>query len=75
MEFEAFNLSGGQYKKLFGRDIGGLCEVTWSKSSEKDAQYFLAHSKTTPNITFGMCPIPAAIVDVIDWSPGNNFEN
>lgn len=51
VSFELFNLSGGQYKKLFGRPIGGVCEVVYAPTAEKDVRNFFEH--TNISVPFG----------------------
>lgn len=57
--FEAFNLAGGQYKKLFGRTLGPICEVLYEKHLESTAKNFL--SKTNVSFPYGTCPIPKCL--------------
>lgn len=67
MSFEAFNLSGGQYKKLFGRTIGNVCDVLNDPAMKKEVKNFLPYTNIT--WTYGTCPFPAGTVDVLDWTP------
>lgn len=75
ISFEAFNLSGGQYKKIFGRVLGNFCEVLWASATESTVKKFFASSNfTPPSIHFGMCPLPSLVVQVNDWAPGELLE-
>jgi hypothetical protein len=66
-EFEAFNLSGGQYKKLFGRTLKNVCEIAKDPSLKNEIMKYLAHTNATWD--YGTCPIYAQSVHVEDWSP------
>lgn len=67
LSFEAFNLSGGQYKKLFGRTVGPTCDVLYEESLKKTVSYFF--SKTNMTITHGVCPIEAQVIEINNWTP------
>lgn len=55
ISFEAFNLAGGQYKKLFGRPMGTGCQVIYENHLENATRKWF--SQTNLTITYGTCPI------------------
>lgn len=67
LSFEAFNLSGGQYKKIFGNIFGPFCDFVYSKNIEKEFKAALAKSNSTT--AYGTCPIPPQTFEVIDYAP------
>lgn len=73
LSFEAFNLSGGQYKKLFGRTLGGFCDVIYADHISKDVKNYWAH--TNISMPYGTCPFIAQVIEILDWVPGKNILN
>lgn len=67
ISFEAFNLSGGQYKKIFGNTLGNACDVIYEKSLEDEVKTAL--TKTNSTLVYGTCPIPAQVIQVNDYTP------
>lgn len=66
-EFEAFNLSGGQYKKLFGRNIGKICDMGRDPSLKDQIMKFKA--ETNVSWEYGTCPIYKQTICVNNWTP------
>lgn len=69
MSFEAFNLSGGQYQKLFGKTLGPLCDIVYEKSLENELRSAFQHTNLT--IPYGTCPFPAQTVEVKNYVPSD----
>lgn len=67
LSFESFNMAGGQYKKIFGRTIGGFCESAYEPHLEKDIRKYMAHTNLT--IKYGDCPFPVGYFEIKDWTP------
>lgn len=67
MSFESFNMAGGQYKKIFGRTIGGWCSSVYEPHIEKDFRSYMEHTNLT--IKYGDCPFPAEYINIKDWTP------
>lgn len=68
LTFEAYNLSGGQYKKIFGNTLGSYCDFIYDKLVETEVRAGFA--KSNISVAYGDCPIPAQTVEVFDYAPG-----
>lgn len=64
--FEAFNLSGGQYKKIFGCTTGTACEMFYRPNIESHARRFLKATNATWQ--YGDCPLSAQTLSVNDFA-------
>jgi hypothetical protein len=67
LSFESFNMAGGQYKKIFGRTIGGFCQAAYEPHIEKDMRSYMESSNIS--IKYGTCPFPPGRINIMDWTP------
>lgn len=54
---QAFNLMGGQYKKIFDVKNDDLCKLAWKEPYRKEFNYF--QSTQAHPVPWGVCPYPA----------------
>lgn len=69
VSFEAFNFVAGQYKKIFGRPLGGLCDRLYDEAFSEVTKNFWGHINSS--VPFGTCPLPADYLFLKDWSPSD----
>jgi hypothetical protein len=60
-------LQGGQYKLLFGRVIGSLCDLLWEDHIKSEAMNFLNNTESI--IKYGDCPIEPQTIKFINYLP------
>lgn len=65
LSFEAMNLSGGQYKKIFGRTLGRACDLVYESHVEAEVKRFLAHTNLT--ISYGACPVEPQGINITNY--------
>lgn len=64
LSFEAFNFDAGQYKKIFGRTLGGFCDIIYDPSFKDVTQDFWNHINIS--VPYGSCPLPSQVLYVND---------
>jgi hypothetical protein len=67
--FEAYNLSGGQYKKIFGRTVGFFCDTAYNPEYENVVRKLIASTNAT--IKYGDCPILPQTIQINDATTDN----
>jgi hypothetical protein len=68
VSFGAYNMAGGQYKKIFGREVGPFCDSIYEDHVKKEVQRF--YESTNISVKIGDCPVPAQYIDVHDFRMG-----
>jgi hypothetical protein len=68
VSFESCNLSGGQYKKIFGHNIGGACDVAYEKHVEPEVRRYWKHY-TNISFPYGTCPFTPEFFKVTEYHP------
>lgn len=66
LSFDAFNLSGGQYKKIFSNNWGPFCDFLYEKSVEKTVKSAFASTNTT--MPYGTCPFQRQVIQFNDYA-------
>lgn len=64
MTVEAYNLQGGQYKKIVDRKLEKFCQTLYVDTFK--GQYARFYEASTVKIPFGTCPYPAGDNEMIN---------
>lgn len=71
MGFKAFNMAGGQYKMIFEKELGPVCQGFYQESLKDSHEEFVKATNSTWK--WGQCPFPVETIFINDWTPISLF--